>query len=399
MCANLADRAVADGRVGMLPGTAGVRRLDNGRVQGWRPQGNEVEPAAAGMDPSGLLAAVGEAEARGGRWQLACWRGARCVVDRSSHATGPDLFWLWSASKPFMTVLTWQLVEEGVLGLDDRLTRWWPEFTGRGKDAVTIRHVLQHRSGLPTGPGGPLADALVMHDWAASRRRYERARPRWQAGRKPAYEYLSYGFLLGEVIQRATGRAVGDLVRERICVPLGLADTFLGLPEPLLTRAVPLRVAEPGGVVVERVVNSPRTRTAVIPAGGVSSTAADLARFYRDLVACAAGEGRLLTGGSLAAARAPSTADDEIDGLLRYHMNWSQGFQLGGPAVGRPAIEPMGHTSSRATFGHNGSGVCIGWGDPTSGLAVGYTCNLMRGPRRDAAMMGRLADALLGACR
>lgn len=394
MVVNLVDGAAA------MPGDAILgRRCHDERVQLWRPQGREADPAAAAMAPAGLCAALAEARARGGRWQLACWRDGRCVIDRSSDLAGPDLFWLWSASKPFMSVLTWQLVEQGAIGLDDPLARWWPEFAGHGKDAVTIRHVLQHRSGLPTGPGGPVADALAMHDWSRSRRHYERARLRCPPGRAPAYEYLSYGFLLGEVIRRVTGRRLNDLVRERICRPLGLADTFLGLTGDLLRRAVPVRVSGPGGVVVARVVNSRRTRTAVIPAAGMSSTAHDLALFYRDLVACTTGQGRLLSASSLATACTPTTADDEIDGLLRYHMNWSQGFQLGGPAVGRPVVEPMGRTSSRATFGHNGSGSCIGWGDPDSGLAVGYTCNLMRGPVRDAATMGRLADALLEACR
>ncbi len=81
----------------------------------WQPRGREVNPGTVGVRPEGPSAALAEAEQRGGRWQLSVWRGEHCLIDRSSHSDGPDLFWTWSVSKPFIALLVWQLVERGVI--------------------------------------------------------------------------------------------------------------------------------------------------------------------------------------------------------------------------------------------------------------------------------------------
>lgn len=361
----------------------------------WCPQGNEVDPALASVDADGLQLAVAEAQLRGGRWQLVVWRGEHCLIDRRASTTGPDLYWLWSASKPFIALLVWQQIEAGVLEPDAPLTCWWPEFGRFGKDRITLRQVLQHRSGLPTGPGGRFADALAMADWGWSIRRLELAKPRWPPGQKAAYHYLSYGFLLGEVLRRATGRELPELMAASIFEPLGMGASYLGLPPSEISRAVPMRIRAPGGHPVAALLNRPQTRQAVIPAAGVSSTAGDLARFYRAMLGGGILDGvRVISAASLAQMRRPSTVPGEVDGLLGYCLNWSQGFQLGGPGSGWPLAEPFGALSSRQSFGHNGSGVCTGWADPADGLVVAYLSDTMRGWWADLSGMRRLADAL-----
>lgn len=343
----------------------------------------------------GLRAALAEAEERGGRWQLEVWRGEQCLIEARSHAAGPDLFWCWSASKPFIALLVWQLAERGLVDLDAPVAQRWPEFAARGKATVTVRHVLQHRSGVPCGPGGQFADALVMHDWQWSCHRLARSALQWPAGTRSAYHYLSYGFLLGELVRRVTGRELPELMSEQIFRPLGLTDTYLGLPNSQLGRAVPLQVDTPGGRLVEQRLNSLQVRRAVIPAAGISSTAHDLARFYRAMLAGGELDGmRVLSAESVPQMQLPSSIDGEPDGLLHYPVRWAQGFQLGGPAVGWPSVEPFGHLSSRASFGHNGSNACTGWADPASGLVVAYLGNRVRGWQPDRTMMRRLADAL-----
>lgn len=369
--------------------------VDQGAA-GWRPVGDEVDPTAAGIQPAALQAAVAEAERRGGRWQLVVWKDGRLVIDRASDAGGPDLFWTWSVSKPAVALLVWQLAEAGVIEVDDPVVRWWPEFGAHGKDQVTVRHLLQHRSGVPTGPGGQLGDVLAMADWQWSTRRLAASRPRWAPGERAAYHYLSYGFMLGEVARRATGRQLPELMRERIFEPLDLRDTYLGLPACQLDRAVPIQVDLPAGRVVERVLNSPRVRQAVIPAGGVSASAADVARFYRAMLAGGQLDGVRITSPEVVAQmRAPSTVDGQPDGLLQYPVRFGQGFQLGGPAVGWPAVEPFGHLSSRYSFGHNGSNVCVGWADPPHALVVVYLGSRIRGWQPDRTMVRDLADHLI----
>lgn len=284
--------------------------------------------------------------------------------------------------------------------MDDPVARWWPEFAVNGKQDVTVRHLLQHRSGLPTGPGGQLADVAAMADWRWSTHRLAHGTPKWPPGERSAYHYLSYGFGLGEVVRRATGRELPELMREQIFEPLALSDAYLGLPTTELGRAVPLQVETPGGRAVELILNSARVRQAVIPAGGISVTAHDLARFYRAMLAGGELAGvRVASAETIDQMRAQSSVDGEPDGLLHYPVRFGQGFQLGGPAVGWPAVEPFGHLSSRESFGHNGSNVCVGWADPEHGLVVVYLGSRIRGWQTDRTMLRRLADSLLAACR
>lgn len=328
------------------------------------------------------------------------WKDDRCVIDRASDHDGQDLFWLWSVSKPFIALLVWQLAEQGVVDLDAPVATWWPEFASRGKAEVTVRHVLQHRSGVPCGPGGQFADSLVMADWRWSTHRLAHTAPRWAAGERSAYHYLSYGFLLGEVVRRATGRGLSELMTERIFAPLRMHDTHLGLPDSQTARAVPVQVTAAGGRIVEHVVNSARVRQAVIPGAGVSSTARDVARFYRAMLAGGELAGvRVIQPRTLDQMRSQSSIDGRPDGLLHYPVRWAQGFQLGGPGAGWPTVEPFGSLSSTETFGHHGSNVCTGWADPATGLVVAYTGSRVRGWQTDRQMTTRLADALLAACR
>lgn len=339
--------------------------------------------------------AIELAARRGGRWQLEVWQHDAHVISASAGSTADDLFWLWSASKPFTALLIWQLAERGELDVDDPVARWWPEFAQRGKQDVTIRQVLAHRSGLPAGPGGQFADALFMADWRQSTHRLAKSAPKWPPGERAAYHYLSFGFILGEVLRRATGRELPELMIERIFVPLGMNRTLLGVPADLVRHAVPIGVPGPVGLATRAVVNASRTRSAVIPAGGVSSTAADLARFYRAMLAGGELDGqRVVRPETINQMCEPTSDDGRPDGLLHYPMRWAQGFQLGGPALGWPAVEPFGRNSSRRAFGHNGSNVCTGYCDPDNGLVVGYVSNLVTNWATDKTFMRDLGDAL-----
>jgi CubicO group peptidase (beta-lactamase class C family) len=352
----------------------------------------ETEPETVGMDPTGVKAAVELVEARGASAQLCVLREGKVVLDRSFHC-GPDsLFWIFSASKPFTAVLIYQLAERGLITVDDPVAAHWPEFARHGKAGITVRHVLRHRSGLPTA-GTNLGDMLTMTHWRQAVRRLERAWPQFPPGTTAAYGYLSYGTILGELARRVTGVSIQDSVRSGVLAPIGLADTYLGLPESQWHRHVPFAGTGVPGQVVSVALNRRSTRTAVIPAAGISTTARDLATFYQVLLA---DDGRLLRPDTLAAARIP-TSDGEFDRFARAWIRWSQGFQLGGPRADPTATGPMGRLSSPRTFGHNGSNCCIGWADPDRNLVVAYLTNRLTSRQADTRHMAAVADALLGA--
>lgn len=347
------------------------------------------------MRADALARAVGIATDWSDRGQLRVERGGRLALDLTFGCAPDSLFWLFSASKPFIAVLVHRYVERGLLELDAPIAAYWPEFGDNGKQHITVRQVLQHRTGMPTA-GSTLGDALAMSNWRRSVERIERSAPKLDPTRGPAYQYLVYGFLLGELVQRVTGARVDELLRREILEPLGLTDTFIGLPDAAWPRHVPVHVDGPGGGVAQSVLNRRVTRAAVIPAAGVSTTAADLAVFYRALLDDLAGDGPgLLRPETLRTALEPSS-DRQADLFARAPIRWSLGFQLGGVRLGS-RTGPMGRTSSRSAFGHNGSNCCFGWADPERDLVVSYLTDRVPRPPNGIRHLARLSDAIIAA--
>jgi CubicO group peptidase (beta-lactamase class C family) len=303
--------------------------------------------------------------ARRARAHLCVLSGGEVVLDRTFGCEPDTPFLLFSAGKPLFAVLVHRLAERGVIDLDAPVARYWPEFAARGKHGVTVRQVLQHRSGLPYARSVP-GDALLSPYWSRSVRALESARLHHRPGSVPAYHVISYGFLLGELVQRVTGSPLRDALRQEVLDPVGMKHTHLGTPPELWPGRVPL---DGGGAVRRWLFNQRLLREAIIPAATVSSTAADLARFYQALL-----DGRLLGGDALNAAVAPS-ADGETDRVLGKRVRWSQGFQLGGGGTDPRPPRSLGKSSSPLAFGHNGSNACMGWVDPGRRVVVAYLTN------------------------
>jgi CubicO group peptidase (beta-lactamase class C family) len=357
-----------------------------------------IDPADAGMDAARLNEAVGLVRARGARAQLVVLRHGRVVLDRSFGCRPDARFWIFSASKPLVAVVLHRLAERGELDLDAPVAAVWPGFGAHGKEAVTTRQVLRHRAGFGVG-AGLLGDAAVLHDWDRTIARVERMRLRWAPGEVPAYSPLLSGFVLGEVVRRATGRGVRELLEELVLAPLGLASTSLGLPDDQARYAVPVHGGSPLGIAVAAVVNRPAVRRAVIPSAGIATTARDLARFYLALLRGGELDGaRILQEATLAAALLP-TSDDEVDRVARWPIRWTEGFQLGGPRSVRGTVSPMGASSSEVAFGHNGSNCCIGWADPERDLVLAYLTDRVTWPLPDLRHHAAVADRVLAAVR
>jgi CubicO group peptidase (beta-lactamase class C family) len=358
-------------------------------------EGTAPPAGPSDVRPAGVGRALDLVRARGAAAQICVLRDGQVVLDHAVGCRPDDLFWIFSASKPFVALLVHLLAQRGQLSLDDRVARYWPEFGQRGKESVTVRQVLQHRSGVSVARSRAL-DALAMTDWDRSVRHIERAAPRWPPGQVPAYHYISYGFILGELVRRVSGAELPGLLAAEFLGPLGLRDTYLGLPPGLWSRHVPIRGRGPAGLISQAFVNRPATRRAVIPAAGVSTTARDLARFYAALVRGGElGDVRVLDAATVAAARQPSS-DGEIDRFLRVPIRWSQGFQLGGRSGDPATARPMGQLSSPETFGHNGSNCCIAWADPARQLVFAYLTGRLSTGLEGARHLATVADAIIG---
>ena len=179
--------------------------------------------------------------------QLVVLRYGRVVLDHATGCRTDSLFWIFSASKPLTAMLVHLLAQQGRLSLDNPVAEYWPDFAQHGKQAITIRHVLQHRAGVPVARS-TLRDALAMGDWQRSVRALEHAQPRFPAGQVPAYHIISYGFILGELVRRACGASVPEVLADQVLGPYGLRDIHLGLPDAAWARAVPLRAPGAGGL-------------------------------------------------------------------------------------------------------------------------------------------------------
>ncbi|MFK4088567.1 serine hydrolase domain-containing protein [Kribbella sp. NPDC020789] len=312
--------------------------------------GGECEPREVGLDAARLRTAIEQVQTRRGAAQLCVVRDGRVVVDRWFGCEPDSLFWLFTASKPYVVILVHQLVESGVLHLDDEVAAYWPQFAGQGKDGLTIRDVLRYQAAV----GSLRADVRVMTDWERSLRRIE------EVPLRHPISSLAFGFILGEVVQRITRHPIQFVLQEAVLRPLAVTDTHLGLPPQLWGKHVPVKG--------DRLVNRRTTREAVVPGEGVSATARDLVALYQMLLNHGVGlAGRVLRPESVAAAVTPT--HDAAFGQLR------------GPR----------------TFGFNGNNCCVGWADPERQLAYAYlTDRLGRGPA-EQAHHAAVADRVLAA--
>jgi CubicO group peptidase (beta-lactamase class C family) len=332
---------------------------------------------------------------RGAAAQICVIQHGKVVLDRAIGCASNALFCIYSSSKPFAALCVHLLAERRQIQLDDPVAKYWPEFAQHGKGSITIRHALQHRAGIPLA-GGLIGMLAHMHDWAKAIRDIERAKPRWPAGEVAAYHVLSYGFILGEVVGRVSGRPIREYLADELLKPLGLDDIHLGLPDHALARAVPVIAAHPGEIINQWLTNSRRIRQCVAPAVSMSSAAPQLARFYQMLLGGGTLDGvRVMQPETIAAARTLSS--DGIDALMKRRVRWAQGFGLGGPNEARDLTRLMGATSSPDAFGHAGNVSCMTWADPSRDLVVVYLSNLQRGLDRGIAHLGEISDTAIAA--
>jgi CubicO group peptidase (beta-lactamase class C family) len=365
---------------------------------------DEIAPESVDMDAQALERVVALVQEHNGRApaHLHVLRHGRTVLNRRFNCAAGSLFVVFSAGKPLTAMLVHLLAERGLLDLDRPVAEHWPEYGElHGKGAITVRHVLQHRAGVPVSGRSALAEALAMADWDRAVRDAQEARPQWEPGAAAGYHTLSFGFILGELVRRVTGDSVPVFLNRELLAPLGMRETFLGLPAQHWRRRVPLHADGWADVPRRYAFNRRSVRTGVIPAANVSSTATDLARFYQALLDGGELDGvRVLRPDTVAAARTPSNAfEGEVDLILDRPVRWSQGFQLGAAPYPPPRRQPMGTRSGRDSFGHNGSNTCNAWADPRRGLVFAYASSRLVPRQQGAVHQAAVSDAVLDACR
>lgn len=332
-----------------------------------------------------------------GRKVVDLWGGQ---ADRRTGASYDEdtLQLVFSTTKGVTAIAANLLAQRGLLDLDAKVADYWPEFAQAGKADIPVRWLLSHRAGLPwVDVEMTLEQAL---DWDQVIEALEQQAPIWEPGSQHGYHATTFGWLVGEVVRRVSGKPIGRFVQDELATPLGL-DLWIGLPESEHHRVAPLEVIElpsdpnmaamvdqfigpestlgralfaPGGAWAEKQFGSfnlPEVWAAEVPAANCITDARSLAKLYAACVSDVAnvdgGTTRLFTDETVTNAieRQTEGVDHVIMGLdLQYGL----GFNLP-----NEMLKMGGHRS----FGHYGAGGSVGFADPDQELGFGYVMNKM----------------------
>ncbi|PZT70552.1 esterase [Streptomyces sp. SW4] len=361
-------------------------------AEGFEPVRDAFARNFAALGDRGAAVAV----YRDGRRVVDLWGGTRDVDGTAPWERGTAQV-VRSATKGVAAAVPLLLHQRGELDLDAPVGAYWPEFKAHGKDRVLVRHVLNHRAGVPV-LDVPLTPEEAL-DPARGPEAVAGQAPAWEPGTAHGYHALTYGWLVDELVRRVTGgRSTGEWIAEEIAAPLGL-DLWLGLPaaeeaagragrvgrvdDPAPSgglrlrpkRAVTEAYEDPGSLTRRAFAaitpfpdqNDPAYRAAALPATNAVATADGLARFYAALIGEVDGV-RLFAPRTVELARAEESAGP--DRVLVVGTRFGLGYMLHGSAS--PFLGP-------GSFGHPGRGGALGFADPGSGIAFGYVTNGFRG--------------------
>lgn len=299
----------------------------------------------------------------------------------------------FSTTKGVVSTVLHRLVDRGLVDYDEPVATYWPEFAQAGKGAITVRQLLTHSAGMH-GARSLVAEPGEILDWQLMTERLAAAAPAWEPGSRPGYQALTYGWLVGEVIRRAGGYAtVSDAVRTEIAEPIGADGMFVGVPAAERHRLAALigqpPLETPTGRVLDRLRSRPfmapfveafdalgfgtlmlteEVHEGEIPSANGAFTARSLARMYAGLVSPEAFPPPPLVSAETM-ARATEVQTTARDAVVGVPLQWRLGYHLAATARG---VLPAG-------FGHFGYGGSGAWGDPASGLAVGFVVNRVAG--------------------
>jgi CubicO group peptidase (beta-lactamase class C family) len=348
---------------------------------------------------SGAVPSAQLAIARAGRIVVAAAAGEFRAAGSLQSATPESLYLAFSTTKAITSSAIWLLLQEGKLGVADRVVDHIPEFDTHGKEGVLVEHLLTHTAGFPLAP----FDALDWDDRARRLGRFSEWRLDWRPGERFQYHGLSSMWVLAELIERASGRDFRAFIRERIAGPLALADFYLGLPAEVNSRVAdieevgeapdPERLRATGLAVSAEMVgadrqmlryNRPEIRAVGVPGGGLVTNASSLAMFYQALLSdgCSVNGDRIWQSHILAEALRVRTGD-LIDPMTRQAANRALGVAIAGDE--KRVFRAFSPDNSAAAFGHAGAGGQIAWADPESGLSFVFLTN---GFDRDPLAMG-----------
>jgi CubicO group peptidase (beta-lactamase class C family) len=317
----------------------------------------------------------------------------RTVVDVWGGTFGEDsVSIVHSCTKGATALCAHVLHSRGLLDYEAPVTDYWPEFGRNGKDKATVRMMLDHSVGVPVFRKDIAPGELYDFDHVVAL--LEDEAPFWEPGTRNGYHMINFGWTVGELVRRVSGKSLGTFFQDEIAGPLGI-DFWIGLPEAQEHRVVPLipygrqsgeRISAFAMAllndqqsipalamknVMSTNMNAREYRAAEIGGGGGVTNARGLAGMYTPL---ALDDGRLVDHDTLEAMRRVSMATNQ-DATLYLATRFALGFMVS--MDNRAKEEKDSVVIGEHAFGHVGAGGSIGFADPSLGLAFGYSMDQM----------------------
>jgi len=308
---------------------------------------------------------------------------------------------VWSSTKGATALCAHILVDRGELDLNAPVARYWPEFAANGKDAIPVRMLLNHQAGL-AALREPLPAGAFL-DWERMTAAIAGETPWWEPGTRNGYHAFTFGWLVGEVVRRVSGRSVGAFFRDEVTRPHEI-DFHIGLPESLEASVAPdippappapgepvspvfvIAMTQPASLQAMLIGNtggyfpdpsqfdSRAGHAAEIPAAGGVTNARGLAGMYALLAGGAKKE--VLSEKAIARMAAVSSSSG-VDASLLLPTRFTLGYVK---SIDNRRISPHPDDSillSEDAFGHPGVGGSVGFADPRAKMSFGYAMNKM----------------------
>jgi CubicO group peptidase (beta-lactamase class C family) len=316
---------------------------------------------------------------------------------------------VFSATKGVAATVIHRLADRGLLSYDEPVAAYWPEFGANGKDGITVRDVLRHRSGL-SHLRGVTRDDLLDHELMEAKLADA---PADHLRGWPAYHALTYGWLLSGLARSVTGMGMRELIREEVAAPLNTDGLHLGRP-PAGSPTKVAQILAPQGTRGNPVFNLVAPKVAGLPMSGgfgamffpgIKSLVQGDIPFLDGEVPAANG---VVTSRGLAKMYAAIANGGSVDGTQFLSEELARGL-IGNPRpwpdlnIGVPMPFHLGYHESPIPgllkgFGHIGLGGTLGWADPATGSAFAFVHNRLLTPMIfDMASFAGLARPLRNA--
>ncbi len=332
---------------------------------------NRVKELAGRWTASDKIPAIAICAGRGDRSTGVHPFGRLRIDSPESSLRADSIFLVASLTKPIVAMAILHLVEHGQLCLNDRVTSIIPEFKGPQRYSVTVRHLLTHTSGLPDQLPDNQELRAKQTPLSGFVEKTCQAKFSFSPGRGVQYQSMGY-LLLGEIIERVTGRSCGEFLRDEFFRPLAMHDTALGAPDdwyqgesPKIERVAEIRVPDDRSDPSWN-WNSRYWQTLGAAWGGLLTTAGDLGKYCRMMLTHGHYRGHQV----ISRASIHRATRNQLESLRdvpeddRRCKPWGFGWRLNWPAHSAN----FGDLTSPHAFGHWGATGTLMWMDPERDL-------------------------------